>query len=184
MKLSYVPMRNLLWLLLFPLALQAEGVRFAKDRYSLEFPEDWKKAKAPHKQMILYRENEAGAASMGVITLPVKEGTKADLRNTFDSIVKSLTSGTLKLEGEPTAKMAPVDGKTGMFGTMRASVGDDTAKTILTFAIVIVDAKDELVILQSTLRHPMKPEDHKKCIKVIQSFKEHKPGDRAEESRP
>ncbi len=69
-------------LLIGILPLQAEKVTF-DTKYTVEFPEGWKKSKNPRKDALVYRETVASDASFAVAKLTLPKKAQADLKGTL-----------------------------------------------------------------------------------------------------
>jgi len=155
-----------IFLMIFTLPVLAEKVTF-DTKYSIEFPEGWKKPEQARKDALVYQEAEKGDASFAVAKLPLPENAKADLKGTLKSMIEGFKK-SMKVIGEPAMKDGVIDGKKAQF----ASVIVETGGQKMGFYLVAVDAKDRVFILQATLPAGASDKSRADCMKLIQSFKE------------
>ena len=148
------------------LPLHAEKVTF-DTKYSIEFPEGWKKPENPRKDALVYRETDAGDASFAVAKLPLPNNAKADLKATLKSMIEGFKKGMKVLE-EPQITEGSIDGKKAQFARVFVKTGGHK----LGFFLVAVDATDRVFIMQATLPAAASEKSRGDCMKVIQSFKE------------
>jgi hypothetical protein len=153
--------------------------KFGKDKYSMEFPDDWKKPAADTGAALIVRQNKDGSALFAVSRLAVKEGMKADL----DATMKSVTDNYQKdlgLKQAPKAEEGAVDGLDARFAVIMPPKAGDGSKDppkdppkqpSTTVYLVVVDAKTEVLIFQATLAMPLAKKDADACMAIIQSFK-------------
>lgn len=170
-------MRNTLLLgclgLLMAIPCQAGREKIAKDKYSLEFPDDWKKPTGDTGEALIVRENKDGTALFAVSRLTVKDGAKADL----DATVKSVTAGykkDLKLKDDPKVEPGEIDGLDARFVVIappkqEPPQADQPPATAV--YLVLIDAKTEVLILQATVVMPANKKTSDACLAIIQSFK-------------
>lgn len=148
------------------LPLHAEKVTF-DTKYTVEFPEGWRKSANPRKDALVYRETNAGDASFAVAKLPLPKNAKADLKATLKSMIEGFKKGMEVLE-EPKITEGGVDGKKALFARVFVKTGEHK----LGFFLVAVDATDRVFIMQATLPAAASDKSRGDCMKVIQSFKE------------
>lgn len=168
-------MRTLLFLALafLPLTALAEKVTFAKDRFSVDIPKDWKKDKGPDDNNILYRDAPGEQGSFSVYQLSVAKGHKADLKPTLDTRVKALKKAGLKLSGElKVIEQNNFDGKQAVFGVIPLEAKHQGQVIKFTYYLVLIDAKDSVIILQAALPRPLTKELQEGALGIIQSFRE------------
>lgn len=152
--------------------LAADRIPFAKHRFSLKFPDDWKKAKGPDDGHVLYRESPDGSSAFSVFMLELKEDHRADLKGTLKNQVEALAKAGLKVTDDVEGQEGAVDGKKAVFAVIpvEAELPDQTVK--LRYYLVLVDAKDTVVIMQAVLPSAADAEIQKSALDIIQSFKE------------
>lgn len=159
--------------LLLVLPCQAGREKFAKDKYSLEFPDDWKQPAGDIGAALIVRGNKDGTALFAVSKLAVKEGAKADL----DATAKGVAAGYKKdmgLKEDPKVEPGEVDGLDARFVVIaspkkdKPEAKDEPATAVY---LVLVDAKSEVLILQATLVMPVDKKTSEACLAIIQSFK-------------
>ena len=168
-------MRTLLHLALaiLPLTAFADKVTFAKDRFSVDIPKDWKKAKGPEDGNILYREAPANQGSFSVYKLPVAKNHKADLKPTLETRVKAIKKAGLKVSGElKVIEQDNFDGKAAVFGVVPLDAEHKGQTIKFTYYLVLIDAKDSVIILQAALPRPLSKELQEGALGIIQSFRE------------
>ena len=167
-------MRNALLLgLLLVLPCHAGREKIAKDRYSLDFPDDWKKPAGDTGAALIVRENKDGTALFAVSKLAVKDGAKADLDATTRSVAADYKKN-MGLKQDPKVEPGEVDGFDARFVVIASpkkeqpAAGDDPATAVY---LVLVDAKTEVLILRATLAMPVAKKTSEACLAIIQSFK-------------
>jgi hypothetical protein len=163
-------MKSLLLLLaLAATALAGPRVKFGDDRYSLAFPEGWKKADAPNEKALVPHQNADGSALFAVNLLPVPKDAKPDLEGTAKDLAAQLAK-SLGLKDDPEIQEGELDGLPARFVTMvPAKKGDDEAQ--LGMILVLIEGKTEVVVLQSTITVPAKQATREACLAIITSFK-------------
>lgn len=149
--------------------------KFADDRFSLEFPDDWKKpAEVPEPSPLLLRENKAGTALFAVNSLPVPENLKADLDGTAKAIAETYKKD-FKMEKAVEADEGEIDGLPARFLTIiPPKPGEDEeaeAAPLAAYFLVLVDTRKEVLILQATLALPTTKELREQALAIIMSFK-------------
>ncbi|MGB0993337.1 MAG: PsbP-related protein [Akkermansiaceae bacterium] len=160
-------MKKLLLLsLIMVLPVAAEVVTFDK-KFTITFPDGWKKSEKPQKGTLVFRESKDGDASFAVAKLPVPKDSKVDLKATL----KAMTDGmkkTMKFSKEPLTTEGKVDGKKALF----SRVGVKSGESKIGFFIIAIDAGDRVIMLQATLPTGASEKSRGDCMKIIQSFKE------------
>jgi hypothetical protein len=161
------------------LSCYAERVKFADDRFSIEFPDGWKKtAPGGDPAPLVLRQNDDGTALFAVSRLAVPEGAKVDLDATARTIANS-HKDDLKLDKVPEAGAGEIDGLPARFLTIAPpkpaapEEGADPGEEALQVAyfIVLVDTRKGVMILQATLALPAAKETREAALAIIQSFK-------------
>lgn len=159
--------------LLLVLPCHAGREKIGNDKYSLEFPADWKKPSGDAGSVLIVRENPTGAAMFAVSRMAVAAGGKADLTAT----AKTVTAGYKKdmgLKEDPKIEPGEVDGLEARFVVISNPTPPkkDGAEVPATAVyLVFVDAKTEVLILQATLTLPAEKKTSEACLAIIQSFK-------------
>jgi len=163
---------HLLLLAAFALPAHAEKVKFAKDRFSIEIPAEWKKGNGPDDGNILYRNAPGGNGTFSVYQLAVAEDHKANLQGTLESRVKALAKSGLVVTAEVKGQKQTFDGKPAVFGVIpvEAKLGKATIK--FRYYLVLIDARDTVVIMQAALPSPLPDKVRESALKIIQSFRE------------
>jgi hypothetical protein len=167
---------SLLLSLLLVLPCHAGREKFAKGKYSLDFPADWKKPAEDAEGALIARENKEGTALFVVSKMKVADGGKADL----DATSKAIADGykkDLKLKDDPKVESGEVDGLKSRFMVVASpkaekKEGEEAAKAgELAIFLVVIDAKTEVIILQATLAKPVAKKASEACLAIIESFK-------------
>lgn len=170
---------SLLLSLLLVLPCHAGREKFAKDKYSLDFPADWKKPADDAGEALIARENKDGTALFVVSKLKVGAGGKVDL----DATAKAIADGykkDMKLKDDPKVEPGEVDGMKSRFMVIASpkdakpegKEGEEAAKDEgLAMFLVVIDAKTEVIILQATLSKPVAKKTSEACLAIIESFK-------------
>lgn len=165
------PLILLLTALVLPLT--AEKVSFDKnDRFSLEFPDTWVKAKTNRSEALVYREHKEGDASFTVTGLSVPAERRADLHATLKTLVNSLKQAGMTVLGDVKGQEGEVDGKKAVFGVVPATVKIEDQATDLRFFLVLIEASERIVILQAALPATAPNALRGECRKIIGSFHE------------
>ena len=163
-------MKSLLLLLVFTAtALAGPRVKFGDDRYSLEFPEGWKKAEAPNEKAQVPHENADGSALFAVNLMPVPKDAKPDLDGTAQDLVGGIAK-SLGLKDDPEIQEGELDGMPARFVTMVPDKEADEPGQ-LGMILVLVEGKTEVIVLQSTVAVPAKQATREDCLSIIKSFK-------------
>jgi hypothetical protein len=162
-------------LLLGLLPCAAEREKFADERFSLEFPEGWRKpAQAGEPAPLLVRENKTGTALFAVTRMEIPAGSKVDLDATAKTIAESYQKD-LKMEKAAEAAEGEVDGLSARFLTIippPAAEGESvTDAARAAYYLVLVDSRKELLILQATLALPAPKDLREETLAIIMSFK-------------
>jgi hypothetical protein len=170
---------TLLLSLLLVLPCLAGREKFAKEKYSLDFPADWKKPAEDAGAALIARENKEGTALFVVTKMAVAKGAALDL----DATTKAIADGykkDLKLKDDPKVEPGEIDGLKSRFLVIASPKSDkkegeedkDAAKDpSLAMFLVVIDAKTEVIILQATLAKPVAKKTSEACLAIIQSFK-------------
>lgn len=167
---------SLLLGLLLVLPCHAGREKFAKGKYSLDFPADWKKPAGDAGAALIARQNPDGTALFAVSKLAVAEGAKVDL----DATAKTLADAYKKdlgLKDDPKVEPGEVDGLKSRFLVIASpkppkKEGEEAAKDEgLAMFLVVIDAKTEVIILQATLAKPVSKLTSEACLAIIKSFK-------------
>jgi hypothetical protein len=163
-------MKSLFLLLAFAAtALAGPRVKFGDDRYSLAFPEGWKKAEAPNPKALVPHENADGSAIFAVNLMPVPKDAKPDLEGTAKDLAGGLAK-SLGLKDDPEIQEGELDGLPARFVTMVPDKkADEPAQ--LGMILVLVEGKTEVIVLQSTVSVPAKEATREACLSIIMSFK-------------
>lgn len=163
-------MKTLLLLLaLGGTALAGPRVKFSDDRYSLAFPDGWKKAEAPDGKSLVPHENADGTAIFVVKLLPVPKGAKPDLDGTAKDIAGKLAK-TLGLKDDPETQEGELDGLATRFVTLIPDKDPEEA-TQLGMILVLIEGKTEVIVLESTVAVPLADATSEACLGIIKSFK-------------
>jgi len=156
--------------------LAIETVAFGKhDRFTLEFPGTWKKPGTPKQGAVVYRESAAGDASFSVSRLFVPANAKADLHDTLKSFVTSFRKGGMTVVGDIKGQDGLVDGKEAVFAQVPVRLAQDGRNFALTFFLVIVDCRDQVLVMQATLPDGGNNTVREECRRIIGSLREKDP---------
>ncbi len=153
-------------------SLSAELVSFENARFTLDIPADWKKAKGPDDGNFLYREAPGGEGSFSVYKLKVAKDHRAELQGTLKHRVDAITKSGLKVTADVKGTKQDFDGKHAVFAVIPVEAGLGDRKVKFSYYLVLIDAKNLVVIMQATL--PRKPPDklREATLGIIQSFRE------------
>ena len=153
--------------------LHAERVAFAKERFSLDLPAGWERGGGPEDGAILYRSAPGGEGSFSVYHLLVKKNHRANLKGTLEERVKSFQKAGLKLSAEVKAHQQDnFDGKPALFGVIPLEADYQGQLIKFTYYLVLIDARDSVVILQAALPRPLGKKLQQDALGIIQSFRE------------
>lgn len=150
----------------------AEKVSFEDVRFSLEFPAGWNKAEGPDNGNILYREAPGGDGSFEVFKLKVAKDRRADLKGILENRVEAIAKSGLTVTGEVEGQQQDFDGKPAVFGVIPVEAGVAGKKVRFRYYLVLIDARDMVVIMQATLPRPLPEKLRKETLGIIQSFRE------------
>lgn len=172
-------MRTFILLLALTLpVLAADKVSFGKqDRFSLEFPETWKKPAQPKQGAVVYRESGAGDASFSVSRLFVPKNSKVDLHDTLKSFVTNFRKGGMTVIGNIKGQEGLVDGKESVFAQVPVKISQGGQNFDLTFFLVIVDCRDQVLVMQATLPDGGNNKVREDCRNIIGSLHEKDPAE-------
>ena len=165
------PLILLLTALVLPLA--AGKVSFDKDdRFSLEFPDTWVKAKTNRSEALVYRQHKDGDASFTVTGLSVPAGRRADLHATLKTLVNAFKQANMTVLGDVNGQEGEVDAKKAVFGVVPATLKIEDQTTDLRFFLVLIEASERIIILEAALPASAPNELRGECRKIIGSFHE------------
>ena len=154
--------------------LQAGKISFSKGRFSVEIPAGWKQSPIKGESSALLRfDAPGGSGSFSTYQLPVAKERKADLEGTLTGRIKAFEKAGLKLSAKvQSQKQENFDGKPAIFGVVpvEASAQDGVVK--FTYYLVLIDAKDSVIVMEAALPRPLTPELQKDALSIIQSFRE------------
>jgi hypothetical protein len=151
-------------------AVAGDPVKFADDRYSLTFPEGWKKAEPPNEKALVPHENADGSAIFAVNLMPVPKGAKPDLPGTAKDLAEQMSNG-LGMKEDPEIQEGELDGLPARFVTMVPT----EAGAKLGMILVMVEGKTEVLVLQATVTVPASEKTREACLAIIKSFKREDP---------
>lgn len=178
-------MRTLLISLLLTLPLAAEKVSFdTDDRFSVEFPEGWIKAKSPQKDVVVYREAKDGDGAFSISKMVVKAGAKPDMEATLQAFIENYKKSGMKVDGEPKGQESIIDGKKALVATVPVEVVHEGQSAKLTFFLVLIDAPERLIVMQASLPGAGTNALRRDCRRIIGSFEESDGSDKEEEEQP
>ena len=167
----------LILLILSPAATRAQKVSFAQERFSVEIPANWKKGRGPADGAILYREAPDGDGSFSIYQLKVAKDHRANLEATLSARIEAIRKAGLKISAEVKAqKQDNFDGKPAIFGVVPVEVRHQDQVVKFTYYLVLVDAKDSVIIMQAALPRPLTPKLQQGALGIIQSFREKEKG--------
>lgn len=164
-KLPLILLLSLVTIIL-PSTLLAEKITFDQ-KYSLVFPEGWKKSESPEKNAIIFRESAAGDASFAVVKLELPKNSRADVAATVEAMLAGMKA-KMKPEEEPKITPGKIDGKKSVFAKMMSKVDG----VQVGFYLVAIDARDRVFILQATIPSSASNKTRQDCMAIINSFKE------------
>lgn len=167
-------MRPIFLLLLLALPLSAEQVFFdLNDRFSVEFPDEWKKAKAPDPNVVVHRESADGEATFSISRLILPPDKRADLDTTLDTFIKNFKMSGLTVKGDPKGQDSLIDGKKALVASIPIELKQEGELVRLTFFMVLIECKERLVVMQATLRGNGTNDQRRDCRVILGSFEEH-----------
>ncbi len=171
------PFAFLLALLTLPV-LAVDTVPFDKhDRFTIEFPDNWKKTDEAKAGALVYRERETGDASFSVSRLRVPKNAKADLHDTLKSFVTNFRKGGMTVVGDIKGQGGAIDGKDAVFAQVPVKLAQGGENFDITFFLVIIDCRDQVLVLQSTLANGGNNKVRDECRRIIGSLHEKDPKD-------
>lgn len=153
-------------------ALAAEKVTIDDGRFSLEIPADWKKGNAPEDGNIFYRVAPGGNGTFSIYKLDVAEGHRANLKGTLEGRVKAIAKAGFNVTDDIEGKEQDFDGKEAVFAVIPVEIDSDDAKVEFRYYLVLLDAKDTVIIMQAALPHPLPEKIRESTLEIIQSFRE------------
>jgi hypothetical protein len=158
--------------------LAVESVSFGKhDRFTLEFPDTWKKPDQPKPGAVVYRERESGDASFSVSRLFLPKNAKVDLHDTLKSFVTNFRKGGMTVVGDVKGQDGLIDGKDSVFAQVPVKLAQGGQNFSLTFFLVIVDCRDQVLVLQATLPDGGGNQVRDDCRRIIGSLHEKDPAE-------
>ena len=165
-------MKFFLFLLALALPLTAgDRVRFADKLYSLEFPEDWKKADSPEGDAEFSRQSRDGGVVLTVRRTRIPDGATADLAGMARASAESFAKA-VGFKGEISISDGTLDGCEARFITLMPQKEEEGE--IGVFAVFIDTGKD-LVTLRATMDPAVAEETRKACIGIVKSFRREDP---------
>lgn len=176
-------MRTLLLSLLLVLPLSADETAFDEGRFTVEFPDGWKKADPPQANIVVHRETEDGEATFSISRLGITPGAKADLDATLDTFVKNFKDNGMTVKGDPKGQASVIDGKPALVAAVPVEMRVDDEPVAITFFMVFVEASERLIVMQATLRGSGTDAQRGDCRKIIGSFEEHEVKKKDEETK-
>lgn len=162
----------LLACLAFALPALAERKTFEGGRFSVDFPEGWKKGEGPDDGHQLYRESADGEGTFSTYVLAVKKDHRADLEKILKERVKDLSKAGMNVSGDIEGQQQPFDGKPAVFATIPVEATFKGQKVRFAYYLVLIDAKDAVVIMQAALPRPAGEKLREDALAIIQSFRE------------
>ena len=152
--------------------LLAERARIEGGRFSLEFPNDWKDAGGLEDGALLDRVSPDREGSFAVYSLKVAKDHRASLEGTLKQRLTAIKKAGMSIVTDVKSQKKEFDGKKGLFAVIPVEAGLGGAKVPFTYYLVLLDAKDRVVILQATLPRPAPQELRESTLKIIESFRE------------
>lgn len=147
------------------------------DRFTIEFPDTWKKPEKPKRGALVYREHSSGQASFSVTRLLLPRNARTDLSETLKSFVENFRKGGMTVVGDIKGQEGAIDGKDSIFAQVPVKLKQEDAVFDLTFFLVIIDCKDRVLVLQATLPKGGSNAIREDCRRIIGSFHEKDPND-------
>ena len=159
-------------------ALQAGKLSFSEGRFSVEIPAGWRTSSVKgDPSALLQYDAPGGSGSFSIYQLPVLKGRKADLEGTLAVRVGAFEKAGLKLGAKvQSQKQDNFDGKPAIFGVVPVEATAQGEVVRFTYYLVLIDAKDSVILMQAALPRPLTPELQKDALSIIQSFREKPPG--------
>ncbi len=158
--------------------LQAGKLSFSNGRFSVEIPAGWKKSSLKEESSALLQfDAPGGSGSFSTYQLPVVKERKADLEGTLKARIRAFEKAGLKLSAKvQSQKQENFDGKPAIFGVVPVEATAQGMVVRFTYYLVLIDAKDSVILMQAALPRPLTPELQKDALSIIQSFREKSPG--------
>ena len=144
-----------------------DRVLFADRTYSLEFPDDWKKAASPDGDAEFSRQSADEAVLLTVRRTKIPAGASADLDGMAKSSAESFAKA-VGFTGEATISEGTLDGCEARFITLMPQKKEEGG--IGVFA-VFIDTKTDLVTLRATMIPSVPEATRKTCIEIVKSFR-------------
>ena len=126
-------MRSSILSLLLVLPLSAGEVSFDDGRFTVEFPDGWKKADPPQKQIVVHQETEDGEATFSISRLGIAKGRQADLHGTLETFITGFKASGMTVKGDPKGQESVIDGKKAIVATVPVELKQDGQLLPLTF---------------------------------------------------
>lgn len=148
-------------------AFAGDRVEFSDDKYSLEFPQGWKKAKAPTPDAEFARQSEDETVIVSVNCNPIPDGAEADL----DAMAKATAESYAKVigfKGEAQLSEGTLDGCKARFITMAPQKEEEGS---LGMFVVLVDSKKHLIRIVATMAPQLDEETREGCLGIVKSFR-------------
>ena len=161
-------------LLLCPVTtIQAGKVTFSDNRFSVEIPATWEKSQGPADNAVLHHDAPGKDGSFSIYQLPVAKDHRANLEGTLASRIKAIEKTGLKVSADvKSQKQDNFDGKSALFGVVPVEARYQDQVVKFTYYLVLVDAKDTVIVMQAALPRPLTPDLQQGALGIIQSFRE------------
>ena len=151
----------------------ADKVTFANNRFSVEIPATWEESRGPGDNSILHHDAPGKDGSFSIYQLPVAKGHRANLEGTLASRIKAIEKAGLKVSADvKSQKQDNFDGKPALFGVVPVDARYQDQVVKFTYYLVLVDAKDTVIVMQAALPRPLTPDLQQGALGIIQSFRE------------
>lgn len=152
-------------------ALAGDRVEFSEGAYSLEFPQGWKKAKAPAADAEFARESPDEGVLVAVQCDKIPEGAAADLDGMAKTAAESYAKA-IQFKGEVLVSDGELDGCRAKFLTLAPQKEEDGP--IGMFA-VFVDARKHFIRITATMMPELDKETRDACLGIVKSFRREEP---------
>ena len=174
MNLPFLRQLALALLILSPGAVVHAGkVAFAQNRFSVEIPANWKKSQGPDDNAVIHYDAPGKDGSFSIYQLPVAKDHRANLEGTLASRIKAIKKAGLKVSADvKSQKQDNFDGKPALFGVVPVEADFQDQVVKFTYYLVLVDAKDTVIVMQAALPRPLTPDLQQGALGIIQSFRE------------
>ncbi|MEM9238199.1 MAG: hypothetical protein AAGB14_15615 [Verrucomicrobiota bacterium] len=153
------------------IALAGDRVTFADDRYSLEFPQGWKKGQAPSAGAEFARESPDKQIIISVNRTEIPKGAAADLEGTAKDSAAKLKQA-FKSDKAPEISEGGLDGCEARFVILTPD--DPQAEGAMGVFAIFVDAKKDLITLRAIMATPITEENREATMKIVNSFRREK----------